>query len=127
MFYTYSDKSVKPWSDKTEQINLNQIENLTNKLIDTSSAVFLAFMLYLNKIELFDNLIMKNKDDSYTNNELLKLYLKSEEAEIKYINTIEKPLNNQLLLEKTYLIITIPFLKFLSILKIFKLKMTFNK
>jgi hypothetical protein len=103
MFYTYSDKSVKPWRDKTEQINLNQIENLTNKLIDTSSAVFLAFMFYLNKIELFDKLIMKNKDDSYTNNELLKLYLKSEKAEIKYINTIEKPLNNQLLLEKNIL------------------------
>ena len=103
MFYTYSDKSVKPWRDKTEQINLNQIDNLTNKLIDTSSAVFLAFMLYLNKIDLFDNLIFKNKDDSYTNNELLKLYLKSEKAEIKYINTIEKPLNNQLLLEKNIL------------------------
>ena len=47
MFYTYSDKSVKPWIDKTEQINLNQIENLKNKLIDNSSAVFFVFILYL--------------------------------------------------------------------------------
>lgn len=87
MFYTYSDKSVKPYRDKTEQINLNQIENLKNKLLDTSSAVFLAFMLYLNKIDLFENIIFKNKDDSYTNNELLKLYLKSEKIEVKNINT----------------------------------------
>ncbi len=85
MFYTYSDKSVKPWIDKTEQINLNQIENLKNKLIDNSSAVFFVFILYLNKINLFDNLIFKNKDDSYTNNELLKLSLKSEKVEIKNI------------------------------------------
>lgn len=85
MFYTYTDKSVKPWQDRTEQIGINQIENLTNKLIDTSSAVFLAFMLYLNKINLFDNLIFKNKDDNYTNNELLKLYLKSEKIELKNI------------------------------------------
>lgn len=88
MFYTYTDKSVKPYIDKTEQININQIENLKNKLLDTSSGVFLAFMLYLNKIDLFDNIIFKNKDDSYTNNELLKLYLKSEKVEIKNINTI---------------------------------------
>lgn len=85
MFYTYSDKSVKPWIDKTEQINLNQIENLKNKLIDNSSAVFFVFILYLNKINLFDNLIFKNKDDSYTNNELLKLSLKSEKVEIRNI------------------------------------------
>lgn len=88
MFYTYTDKSVKPYRDKTEQININQIENLKNKLFDTSSSVFLAFMLYLNKIDLFNNIIFKNKDDSYTNNELLKLYLKSEKVEIKNINTI---------------------------------------
>ena len=44
-------------------------------------------MLYLNKIDLFDNLIFKNKDDSYTNNELLKLSLKSEKVEIKNIVT----------------------------------------
>lgn len=100
LFYTYTDKSPKVWQDKTEQIDINQIDNLKNRLIDTSSAVFFAFMLYLNKIDLFDNLIFKNIDDSYTNNELLKLYLKSSEIEIKYINTIEKALNNQILLER---------------------------
>lgn len=88
MFYTYTDKSVRPWKDKTEQININQIDILKNKLLDTGSSVFLAFMLYLNKIDFFDNLIFKNKDDNYTNDELLKLYLKSEKVEIKNINTI---------------------------------------
>jgi len=85
MFYSYTDKSLKPWQDRTEQIGINQIENLKNKLVDTSSSVFLAFMLYLNKIDLFDSLIFKNKDDSYANNELLKLYLKSEKVELKNI------------------------------------------
>jgi hypothetical protein len=88
MFYTYSDKSVKPWQDKIEKMDINQIDNLKNKLIDASSAVFFAFMLYLNKIDLFDNLIFKNKDDNYTNNELLKLYLKSSKFEVKNIGTI---------------------------------------
>ena len=81
LFYTYKENR----KDKTKQINSNEIENLKNKLLDTSSAVFLAFMLYLNKIDLYDNLIFKNKDDSYTNNELLKLYLKSEKVEVKNI------------------------------------------
>lgn len=99
MFYTYKEN----YEDKTKQIDIDQIDNLKNKLLDTSSSVFLAFMLYLNKIDLFNNIIFKNKDDIYTNNELLKLYLKSEKAEIKYINTIEKPLNNQLLLKENIL------------------------
>lgn len=88
LFYTYKENR----KDKTKQINSNEIENLKNKLLDTSSAVFLTFMVYLNKIDLYDNLIFKNKDDSYTNNELLKLYLKSEKVEVKNIIILDSTL-----------------------------------
>ena len=88
LFYTYKENRI----DRTKQIDINEIENLKNKLLDTSSSVFLPFMVYLNKIDLYDNLIFKNKNDSYTNNELLKLYVKSEKVEVKNIDILDSTL-----------------------------------
>jgi len=77
---------------ESKRIILNDLINLKNQLIDSASATFFSLFVYLNKIDFFDEFIFKNKDDFYTNNELLKLHLKSSKIEIKNIKCINSTL-----------------------------------
>lgn len=88
--YIFSKGKFKNKKDFSGTKTFRELVNLKNNLLDDCSGVFLALVIYLNKIDFFDTMIHNKELSNNVIFELLKLYFKSLDINIEKFEIYKK-------------------------------------